>query len=203
MRRYNIVSGILLILSIIGFALASPVLVQEKRQARVDVVHKDVITVSEKRGGTEDMEKLAEEFSNKWGKPIGSSDAHSSTSSPSPVPDRGSTNVGQAPAPYQAPLRPSRPSRKWRWTNVKKPLPPIPELPEEPSPVSSPDREPSSPKSSTGPASGYGSMDWNAPQGVPSAESPKELEADHGHQVVHPPTESHHEMVDAPPPSPF
>ncbi|KAN0123263.1 hypothetical protein V8E52_003216 [Russula decolorans] len=59
MRRYDIVSGILLILSIIDFALAAPVLVQEKRQASVDVVHipKDVITVLGKRG-SEEVEKL-------------------------------------------------------------------------------------------------------------------------------------------------
>ncbi len=52
MRRYYIVSGILLILPIIDFALAAPVLVQEECQAYVDVVHipKDVITVLEKRG---------------------------------------------------------------------------------------------------------------------------------------------------------
>ena len=37
MRRYDIVTGILLILSIIDFALAAPVSVQEKGQARVDV----------------------------------------------------------------------------------------------------------------------------------------------------------------------
>ena len=41
MRRYDLVFGILLILSIIDrdFALAAPVLVQEKRQAGVDVLH--------------------------------------------------------------------------------------------------------------------------------------------------------------------
>jgi hypothetical protein len=39
MRRYDIFSGILLILSIIDFALAAPVLVQEKRRAGLDVVH--------------------------------------------------------------------------------------------------------------------------------------------------------------------
>ena len=39
MRRYYIISGILLILSIIDFAVAAPVLVQEKHQVGVDVVH--------------------------------------------------------------------------------------------------------------------------------------------------------------------
>jgi hypothetical protein len=51
MRQYDIVSGIILILSIIDFALAAPVLMKEKRQERVDVVHIpiDVITVLGKR----------------------------------------------------------------------------------------------------------------------------------------------------------
>jgi hypothetical protein len=63
MRRYDIVSGILLILSIIDFAIAAPISVQEKRQTCVDVVNipKDVITVLGKRG-EEDLAKLAEEF---------------------------------------------------------------------------------------------------------------------------------------------
>jgi hypothetical protein len=39
MRLYYIVSGILLILPIIDFAVAAPELIQEKLQARVDVVH--------------------------------------------------------------------------------------------------------------------------------------------------------------------
>jgi hypothetical protein len=65
MRRYDIVSAIFLILSIIDFALAAPVLVQEKRQACVDVVHrpKDVITVLGKRGD-EELEKLVEDYFN-------------------------------------------------------------------------------------------------------------------------------------------
>jgi hypothetical protein len=51
MCRYNIVSRILIILTVATFALAAPVLVQEKRQVYVDVVHapKDVINVSENR----------------------------------------------------------------------------------------------------------------------------------------------------------
>ena len=100
MRRCYIVSGILLILSIVDFALAAPILVQEKRQASVDAVKlpKEVITVLGKRVG-EDLEKLAEEFAKTWGKPIDSSDAHVSSSSAPPGPDRGSTDVVQAPAP--------------------------------------------------------------------------------------------------------
>jgi hypothetical protein len=99
MRRRDIVSGILLILSIIDFALTAPVLVQEKRQACVQVAHisKDVITVLGKRGNDE-LEKFVEDYFKSVGKPFESSDAHASSSSaPPPGPDHGSTNVVQAP----------------------------------------------------------------------------------------------------------
>ena len=112
MRRYNLVSGILLILLFTGFALAAPVLVQEDRQTGVDAVHipRDVITMLEKRVGEgEGLEKLADDFFETGGKPVDSSDSHASSSSaPSssapPVPDRGSTNVAQAPAPAPNPV---------------------------------------------------------------------------------------------------
>jgi hypothetical protein len=60
MRRYNIVSRIILILTVITFALAAPALVQDKRQACVDGVHlpKDVITVLGKRTLEEDLNVL-------------------------------------------------------------------------------------------------------------------------------------------------
>ena len=60
MRRYNIVSRIILIITVITFALAAPVLVQEKHQAGVDVVHVpgDVITVLGKRTLDEDLDVL-------------------------------------------------------------------------------------------------------------------------------------------------
>ena len=63
MRRYDIVAGILAILFIIDFALAAPVLAQEKRQASVDVVHmpNDLITVLGKRLGDE-LKELLEGF---------------------------------------------------------------------------------------------------------------------------------------------
>ncbi|KAF8502830.1 hypothetical protein F5888DRAFT_1800383 [Russula emetica] len=110
MRRYDIISGILLILSIIDFALAAPVLVQEKRPAGIDVAHipKGVITVLGKRGpGDDELEKLAEEYLKTGGKPVDSSDAQAlSSSAPSgsapPGPDHGSTNVVQSPAPNPA-----------------------------------------------------------------------------------------------------
>jgi hypothetical protein len=64
MRRYDIVAGILAILFIIDFALAAPVLAQEKRQARVDVVHmpNDLITVLGKRSSGDELEELLEGF---------------------------------------------------------------------------------------------------------------------------------------------
>ena len=60
MRPYDVVSQIFLILSIIKFALAAPVLVREKRQACLDVVHnhEDAITVLGKRGGEPELLEL-------------------------------------------------------------------------------------------------------------------------------------------------
>lgn len=78
MRRYNIVPLILLILSIINFALAAPILIPEGRKVSVDVAHvpKDVMTVLEKRGNLLDkLEKLLEDL-DKWGE-----DPESSTES--------------------------------------------------------------------------------------------------------------------------
>jgi hypothetical protein len=119
MRRYDVVSGIFFILSIIDFTLAAPVLVQEKRQAGVHVVHmpKDVVPVLGKRAG-EELEKSLAEFFKTWETPIGSSDAHVSSSSAPPEPGHGPTNVMQEPAPNPASLtanpdplsRPSSPS---------------------------------------------------------------------------------------------
>jgi hypothetical protein len=106
MRRYDIVSGILLIISMIDFkfALAAPILVQEKRQGLVDVAHivpKDVITVLGKRGD-EELGELGEEYFKTWGNPVESSGTHSSSSSAPSGPDHGSTNVMQPPAPNLA-----------------------------------------------------------------------------------------------------
>ena len=105
MRRYDIVSGILLVLSIIDFALAAPVLVQEKRQAGVDVVHipKDVITVLGKRTD-EQLPKLMEQLF--MGKTEESAGAHASSSSAPPGPGHVSTDVAQAPEPNPASSEP-------------------------------------------------------------------------------------------------
>ena len=73
MRRHNILTGILLMLATIDFALAAPVLVQEKHEAHADVVHvpKDVITVVEKRWD-EELERFGEAFFRGSGKPVSS-----------------------------------------------------------------------------------------------------------------------------------
>jgi hypothetical protein len=104
MRLHNIVSGIV-ILSIIDFTLAAPVLVQEKRQACAEVVNisNEVITVLGKRGD-DDLDKLVEEY---FQKPV-----ESPTSVP-PGPNHGSTNMVQDPAtkPASWPTAPSALSR--------------------------------------------------------------------------------------------
>ena len=106
MRPYNIVSGILLILPIIDFAVAAPVTAQDKCQACIDVVRRDipedVITVLEKR--VEDpLDLLWEKYFQKpSGKPEGSSASHTSPGSTSSGPDRGSTDILQAPAQNSA-----------------------------------------------------------------------------------------------------
>jgi hypothetical protein len=103
MRRYDIVFGIFLILSIIDldFTLAAPVLVQEKRQACVDAVHipRDVKSVLGKRG--DQLDVLWDYYFKTSEKPVELSDTHAQASSSSAPPghDHGSTNVVQAPAP--------------------------------------------------------------------------------------------------------
>ncbi|KAF8491685.1 hypothetical protein F5888DRAFT_1892057 [Russula emetica] len=106
MRRYDIVTGILLIISTIDFkfALAAPLSVQEKRQGFVDVAHialKDVIAALGKRGD-EELGELGEEYLKTWGNPVESSGTHASSSSAPSGPDHGSTNVVEAPAPNPA-----------------------------------------------------------------------------------------------------
>ena len=107
MRRYGIVSGVLLILFIIDFALAAPVLVQEKRQASVDVVYmpRDVITMLGKRMDEDfnEFSRLVEGYYKTWKEPVEPSEAHGSSSPAPPGPEDGSTNVSPAPVPDPAP----------------------------------------------------------------------------------------------------
>jgi hypothetical protein len=116
MRQHGIIFGILLLLSIIDFALAAPIPVQEDLQPRVDVP-RDVVNVVEKRADDELIEKLSAYFE-KWANPPASSSSlapqpgpeHESTSdrqtssSPPPEPEHGST--GDAQAPSSPPLGP-------------------------------------------------------------------------------------------------
>ena len=104
MRRSDVVSGAILILSIVNFALAAPVLVQEKRQPCVDVVHipKDLVSVLGKRGDTVTVDNLLDEFYKVMEEQAESSKAHSSSSSVPSGPDHGSTSVVQAPPPNPA-----------------------------------------------------------------------------------------------------
>ena len=104
MRRYEMLSGILFILSIIEFGLAAPVSAQEKRQPCIDMIPNDVTAVLGKRAGeVDDIEKLIEKYFTPGQEPIESSDASASPSSAPPGPDHGSANVAQAPMPAPNP----------------------------------------------------------------------------------------------------
>ena len=91
-------------LSIIDFALAAPVLVQEKRQTSVDGVQmpRDVTTMLGKRMDDDFNEfyRLVDDYFKTWKEPdqVESSDAHGSSNTAPPGTDHGSTNVAQAPA---------------------------------------------------------------------------------------------------------
>lgn len=184
MRRFYIVSGILLIFPII--AVAAPVLVEDNLQGGVDV-EDTRITMLGKRAS--ELNELWQEFLSHRenffplsgsGKPPGPT-PHPSTSSPPPRPADG-------------------------WTDVKQSLPSIPELPEKPSPVSSPGREPPSPGSSTGSASVYESAEGDTLHKSSSAalstmsDTHPEMVGAHGVPDPGPSTESDHLLtgVDAP-----
>jgi hypothetical protein len=98
-----IVSGILLIVPIVDFALAAPVLVQEKRQARADMTDISAypITVLGKRG---EIEEVGGKYIENWFVPAKeSSVAHGSSSSAPSEPGHVSTSVMNAPAPNPGP----------------------------------------------------------------------------------------------------
>ena len=102
MRRYNITSRTLLILIVITSVFASPVLVQEKRQARVDVVPvpEDVKTVLGKRIGEHDMGQLWENlwhFGSLWKNRNPAAVLHPPKKPAPPLadPDRGSMKLGE------------------------------------------------------------------------------------------------------------
>ena len=204
MRRRATVSGILLILSIIDFTLAAPVLVQEKRQTYIDVAHlpRDVITVLEKRGS--ELEKTLELFGT-LEKPIESSDAHAPPSSLPPETGHGPTDAIKAPAPNPAPSPvnpdplesqmspPSTASSNYEWLydGNGEPLVPIPTSPESGSGhklaeagthVAQPDPNPGP---STGPDENFPWEFWSNWESPPRQEPafPKEFGQGHGNQV--------------------
>jgi hypothetical protein len=99
MRRYDTISGILLILSIIDFAVAAPVLVQEKCQPGVDAVYipEDAITMLGKRG--DELVKFFLAHEDHFAKPEVSSAARPSTSFPPSGSNRAQMGVKQPPPP--------------------------------------------------------------------------------------------------------
>ncbi|KAF8502863.1 hypothetical protein F5888DRAFT_1667675 [Russula emetica] len=179
MLRYCIVSGITLILLIIDFAIAAPVLVQEKRQVGVNLVQmpEDAITMLRKRG--DDFNKIFLVYEDHFAKPEESSAARPSSSSPPSEPDHG-------------------------WTNVEHPPPSIPEK----SPtMSDADYEiveaDALPNPGPSTVSGHEhGLPVEEPLSRPAL--PTEDDADDEYEVVHPPppTESDHVVEDVPPSSP-
>ena len=107
MRLYHIVSGILFILPIIDFAVAAPVLVQEKRQPPVDVAQmpENAINTLGKRG--KEFDELLSVFENHFPEPE-SSGARPSSGSPSSGPYHEWTDV-EEPLPISH-LRYERPN---------------------------------------------------------------------------------------------
>jgi hypothetical protein len=101
MRLYHIVSGILFILPIIDFAVAMPVLVQEKRRPPVDVAQmpEDAINTLGKRG--KELDELLSVLENHFPEPE-SSAARPSSGSPSSGTDHEWIDVGE-PLPMSRP----------------------------------------------------------------------------------------------------
>ena len=126
MRRHDIISGILFILSIIDFALAAPVLpVQEKHQASVDaVVHipKDVKTVWRKRG--KELDDLLHPSRQTWEKYFDSLEHELDNAEPS-ASDSSSSSGQSGPNAVQRPgsVWGSGPSgfNPWRMDAVQRP----------------------------------------------------------------------------------
>jgi hypothetical protein len=133
MRRSDIIFGILLVLSIIDFALAAPLLAQKKRHAYVDVVQipEDVVTVVRKRGPEdEELQNLLKQLDDYVAEWPESSDSHAPSGSAPLRTDHGSMNNMQAPA--QNPMPSNVPNFDWYyWTNLLSPPRPGLALPKE------------------------------------------------------------------------
>ena len=202
MRRYYIISGILLIVPI---TLTAPVLVQEKREAGVDAVHipEDVTTRLGKRGG--DLDKLFLVYEDHFTAPESSVAKPSSSSLPLESDNE--------------------------WTEVEKPLPTNPEsvgahAPPNPEPPVEPDHEKTGTDAPLGLSSlvdptwfltDHGYRGPHAPQSPESDKlvaeeplsrpgSPTGFDVDHGYHAVNPPPSSDSapqpKALDVPPPSP-
>ncbi|KAI0276427.1 hypothetical protein BGY98DRAFT_1168445 [Russula aff. rugulosa BPL654] len=96
MHLYHTVFGTLFILRIIDFAVAAPVLVQVKPQARVEVAHKpeDAMTMLEKRAGKEVDDLLLQIFGEGHSSPT-AEELPATHLSLSPPPADGSMDVNQ------------------------------------------------------------------------------------------------------------
>ena len=101
-----IVSGMLLIVPIVDFALGAPVLVQEKRQTCADMTDIPAYPITElgKRGGEIEIEEVGAKDIKNWFVPAKeSSAAHGSSSSAPSEPGHVSMSVMNAPAPNPGP----------------------------------------------------------------------------------------------------
>ena len=211
MRRYYIVSGILLILPIIDFTVAAPVLIQEKRHVGVDVVHipEDAITLLGKRGDADDLDELLRIYEDHFAKPEESSAAR---------PSSAMSDADYELVDAHAPPNPGTSTESGHELPEVHAPPPTQVFPTWFHPdhadyglmgahSSLPNVGPSNPRPST---------EFDSDQKLPVEEQPSKpapptkIDRDHEYQVVHPPTpspgsssstESDHEMVDVPPSS--
>jgi hypothetical protein len=177
MRRHNIVSRIILILTVITFALGAPALVQDKRQTFVDVVHapEEVITVLRKR-----MEGQNNWLEYVWGH-LDHLDPAGIHLAPAPPPDVLPPNLAEVhvPGAHVAPQGPADSDRESMELNDDAP-PGSPESGYSHSPPSSPvgstesedwHTVPTSPGSSTESDSNSDSDYWSTISNAPSEES--------------------------------
>jgi hypothetical protein len=188
MRRYNIVSRILLILTVITLVLAAPALVRDERQARADVVHRpeDVIPVLGKRTREQDLQMLwagLRFYDNAWNPAAAILEEHVPPPNPAevhvPEVHVPPPNLAEVHVPPQGPADSDHESME---LNDDAP-PGSPESAHShsppPSPVGSTESEdwhtaPPSPGSSTESGSDSGSDYWSTISNSPGAESQSE-----------------------------
>jgi hypothetical protein len=195
------VFGILLIVPFVDFALAAPVLVQEKRQACADMADTAEYPVSwlGKRGGTwGEIEEVGGKYLENWfvppKEPLA---AHGSSSSAPSEPGHVSTSATNAPAPNPGPsTEPDHLS-----TGMQAPQSATAHAEWFPTDHGSMRPHASQPNSDEG-------LVVEEPPSRPASQT--EFDVDHEYQVVHPPpspgsaspTEPGYEMVDFPTSSP-